>query len=99
MSFAISVCICAIASAVPGLLPNICARLALAPAGFVNADRSAPCIIFFAIRASKSCNSFTSGGSGAIHASVVTVEAIPPSAFAVPDGFKQLPSAYDQMRK
>jgi hypothetical protein len=26
-------------------------------------------------------------------------EAIPPSAFAVPDGFKQLPSPYDQMRK
>jgi hypothetical protein len=26
-------------------------------------------------------------------------EAIPPSAFAVPDGFKQLPSAYDRMRK
>jgi hypothetical protein len=26
-------------------------------------------------------------------------EAIPPSAFAVPDGFKQMPSAYDQMSK
>jgi hypothetical protein len=26
-------------------------------------------------------------------------EAIPPSAFAVPDGFKQLPSAYEPMRK
>ena len=26
-------------------------------------------------------------------------EAIPPSAFAVPDGFKQLPSPYDQMSK
>jgi hypothetical protein len=26
-------------------------------------------------------------------------EAIPPSAFAVPSGFKQLPSAYDQMKK
>ncbi len=54
LSFAISVCICAIASAVPGLLPNICARPAFAPAGFVNADRSAPSIIFFPMRASKS---------------------------------------------
>jgi hypothetical protein len=26
-------------------------------------------------------------------------EAIPPSAFAVPDGFKQLPSAYDRISK
>ena len=54
LSFAISFCICAVASAVPGLLPNICAIPALAPPGLVNADRSAPSIIFFPMRASKS---------------------------------------------
>ena len=72
-SLAISLAICAMASCDPGWPLNI---WLIAGFEFVicafHAEKSTPAISFSPNRLSKSCISFTSGGSGAIQASVVT---------------------------
>ncbi len=70
-SFDSSFAICAMASADPGLPPKSCAIPAFWLICAFQADISTPAISFCPIRRSKSWTSFTSGGSGAIHASVV----------------------------
>ena len=72
-SLAISLAICAMASCDPGWPLNI---WLIAGFEFVicafHAEKSTPAISFSPNLLSKSCISFTSGGSGAIQASVVT---------------------------